>query len=80
MRIELGKYNPGTHVEVCFFLERDDQTGQLYHVQTGPRGDRRLLLNAAVGQAFYREAVDAAQALLEQSTEASFEQAPVPGP
>ena len=70
MRSEIGRYNAGTRGAVLFFFEKDDQTGQLYHVQAGPKGERRLLLNAAVGQPFYREAVEAAQALLGDSTRA----------
>lgn len=63
MRTELGKYNAGTPGEVRFFIEKDDQTGQLYYIQSGPKGDRRLLLKAAVDQPFYRQAVAMAQTL-----------------
>ncbi len=66
MRTELGKHNAGTRSEVCFYLERDDRTGQLYYIQASPRGEKWHLLDSAVDQPFYREAVEAAQALVRQ--------------
>ena len=72
MRTELGRYNVGTRAEVRFFFEKDDQTGQFYYVQAGPKGDRRLSMKAAVDQPFYRRAVEAAQTLLNESADASL--------
>lgn len=71
MRTEIGKYNAGTRGEVCFFFEKDEKTGQFYYVQASHKGDRRLKLNAAVDQPFYRQAVEAAQSFLERSAGSS---------
>lgn len=66
MRIEIGKYNAGTRGAVHFFFEKDEQTDQLYYVQAGPKGERRLKLKAAVDQPFYQQALQAAQSMLEK--------------
>ncbi|RZL04282.1 MAG: hypothetical protein EOP36_01330 [Rubrivivax sp.] len=63
MRTELGKYNSGTPAEVRFFLERADETGQFFYLQASPRGERRLQLESAVQQPFYRQAVELARAM-----------------